>query len=102
MLTDCFFIIEYKLVGPHSQMPPPNLPTLGTKIKCVIAWWTTLLIMEDSGCSLTFVKVTNPNIQQLHQQLRLYQQLGAKIRYMIKEANRISLIYLMRTTSYME
>ena len=43
-------------------MPPPNLLTSGTKIKHVIAQWIALLIMEDGGCSLTIVKVTNPNI----------------------------------------
>jgi hypothetical protein len=24
--------------------------------------WATLLIMKDGGCSLTFAKVTNPNV----------------------------------------
>ena len=43
-------------------MPPPNLPSLGTKIKFVIAQWIALHIMEDDEHSLTFVEVTNPNI----------------------------------------
>ena len=42
-------------------MMPPNLPTLGTKIKCVIAEWIAL-IMEDDGCRSTFAKATNINI----------------------------------------
>ena len=46
----------------HSRMPPLNLPTSGTKIKCVIAQWITLLVMEDGGCSLTYVKEIDPNI----------------------------------------
>ena len=41
-------------------MPPPNLPT--TKIEHVIAWWITLLVMDDGGCSMTFAKATNPNV----------------------------------------
>jgi hypothetical protein len=59
------FIIEcpqYKLVCFYNHMLPPNLPTSRTKIKHVIALWRALLIMEDVGCSLTFVKVTNSNI----------------------------------------
>ena len=44
------------------KLPPPNLSTSGTKIKCVIAQWIALLIMEDGGCSLIFAKVTDPNI----------------------------------------
>lgn len=47
---------------PHSNMPPPKLPTSPTKIKCVIAWWITFLTMEDGGCSLMSAKVTNLNI----------------------------------------
>ena len=51
-------------------MPPPNLvkflrpnmSTLPTKMKRVIAWWIALLIVKDGGCSLIFAKVTNPNI----------------------------------------
>ena len=41
-------------------MPPPNLPSLGTKIKFVIAQWIALHIMEDDEHSLTFAEVTNP------------------------------------------
>ena len=56
--------------APHNHMPPPNLPkfmpsilpTLGTKVKCVIAWLKALLIMDYDECSLTSTKVTNPNI----------------------------------------
>jgi hypothetical protein len=73
----CRFFFHYRTptlqVGCHltttcrpplfSKLPPPNLSTSGTKIKCVIAWWIgALLIMEDGGCSLTFVNATNPNI----------------------------------------
>ena len=49
---------------PHlPKLPSPNLPTLGTKIKRVIARRIALFIMEDSNySSLTFEKVTNPNI----------------------------------------
>ena len=43
-------------------MPPPDLPSSGTRIKRVITRWITLLIMEDAECSLTFVKVANQNI----------------------------------------
>ena len=39
-----------------------NLPTSDIKIKCVIAWWIALLIVEDGGCSLIVTKMTNPNI----------------------------------------
>ena len=54
-------------VGPHlnSHMPPPNLPTSGTKIKSVITWCIALLVMEEGGCSLTFAKLTNPNIMKV-------------------------------------
>jgi len=41
---------------------PPNLSTSPTKTKRVIAWWVALLIMEDDGCDMIFVEVTNPNI----------------------------------------
>ena len=44
------------------KLPSPNLPTSGTKIKHVIAWWIAPIIIEDGGCSLTFVKVATPNI----------------------------------------
>ena len=43
-----------------SKLLSPNLPTLGTKIKSVIAQWIAL-IMKDDGCSLIFAKVTNIN-----------------------------------------
>ena len=48
-----------------SKLLPPNVPTSGTKIKRVIAWWIALLVMEDGGCSLTFAQVTNPNITKV-------------------------------------
>jgi hypothetical protein len=60
--------------------------------------------MKDGGCSLTFVKVTNPNIIKeatkspcttYHIELkRMYNQLGAKNKCPIKVANWISIIYL--------
>ena len=48
-------------------MMPPNLsklspPNLLTKVKHVISRWIAILIMEDGGCRLTFVKMTNPNV----------------------------------------
>ena len=46
----------------QSCMTPPNLSISGTKIKRVKARWIALRIMEDGGCSLIHVKVTNPNI----------------------------------------
>ena len=42
----------------HNHMPPLYMPASGTKIKHVIARWIALLIVEDGGCSLTFMKVT--------------------------------------------
>ena len=56
-----FIIIEYphtSWLTPHDHMPPPNLPTLGTKIKRFIAQWIAFLIVEDGGHSLMFAKVT--------------------------------------------
>jgi hypothetical protein len=85
-------------------MPPSNLPTSSTKITHVIAWWTTLLIMEDGGCTWLFPKVTNPNIIEAATKSprithptklkRLYRRLGTKNNCMIKETNWINLIYL--------
>ena len=85
-------------------MPPPNLPTLGTKIKCVIARWVALPIMKDSVYSLTFAKATAVNIIKVAAKSpctysptnlkRLNRRLGAKNKCRIEEVNRTSLIYL--------
>ena len=50
---------QYKLV--HKSQPPLNLPTMGTKIKHVLAQWIALLHIENGRCSLTFAKVIKPN-----------------------------------------
>jgi hypothetical protein len=98
-------------LAPHNHMLPPKLPTSRTKIKHDNARWITLLIMEDVGCNLTFAKVmTNTNIikavakspcitpcTELEQ---LYHRLGAKKRCLIKEADRISLMYLTSSSNY--
>ena len=47
--------------APHNHMLSPNLATLGTRIKHVITRWIAFLNMNDGGCSLIYVKVTNPN-----------------------------------------
>ena len=47
-------IPHYKLV-----MLSPNVLTSSTKFERVIVRWIALLIMEDGGCSLTFVNTTN-------------------------------------------
>ena len=44
------------------KLLPPNLPNLPTKINHARAQWVVLPIMEDDGCRLIYVKVTNPNI----------------------------------------
>jgi hypothetical protein len=90
--------------APHSHMPPPNSPILGTNIKNIRAWWITLLITKDGAYSLTFAKVTNPNIIKCSNQItmyysptklkQLYRRWRAKNMCMVKEANRISFIYL--------
>ena len=60
--------------------------------------------MEDGGCSLTYAKVTNPNIIKVAAKSpciysptklkRLYHQIEATNRCPIEETNRFSLIYL--------
>ena len=76
-------------------MPPPNLPTSGTKMKCVIAYnymRITLPIMKDGGCNLTFAKVTNPNITKAV--ITTY-YLATNLNWLqCKGANQINPIYL--------
>jgi hypothetical protein len=68
---------------------PPNLPTLPTKIKRVIAWWIAVLITEDGGCSLSYVKVTNLGAIKMAGK-SLCCQLGAKNRFVIKKLTKLA------------
>ena len=91
-------------------MPPPNFSTSCRKIKHVITRRIALLIMEDGGCSSTFVKVTNPSVIKTTTKSpyiniyiysptelkKLYHLLGTNNRGPVKEVNQISLLYLRR------
>ena len=50
------------LIGTSQPHAISSSPTSGTQVKRAIPRWIELLIMENRGCSLTFTKVTNPNI----------------------------------------
>ena len=79
------------------------MPTSPTKIKRVIVWWITLIIMEDGGCTLIFAKVTNQISSRwwLNHHVSLTYQIQVVVppirsqnRCPIKEANQIRLTYL--------
>ena len=48
--------------APHNHMAPPNLSTLPHKNEVCHNSVDSTPNLEDSGCSLIFAKVTNPNI----------------------------------------
>ena len=65
MLLNWLFIIGYpqhKLVGTSQPHVAFKFIDLAHKIKTVIARWISLLLIEADGCSIIFVKATNPSI----------------------------------------
>jgi hypothetical protein len=79
------------------------MPTLLTKIKRVIAWWTMLIIMNDGGCTLVSAKVTNQtssrwwlnhHVSLTYRIIVVVPPIRSQNRCPVKEANQIRLTCL--------